>query len=198
MDFNNMKLEVGKVEEHLARFLDRETVIPDSCRVAASAEIFGDVVLGEDCSVWPKVVLRADIQSIRVGRGTNLQDGVIIHLADELGTEVGEFCTVGHGALLHACRIGDGCLIGMRATILDGAEIGAGSLVGANSLVTQRTVVPPGSLVLGSPAKVVRALTADEVAGLRSMADKYMAVSAGFVRRGIGLLSGSAWKERLS
>jgi len=165
-----MKLEVDKVEEHLARFLDKETEIPDSCRIAESAEIFGDVALGEGCSVWPKVVLRADIQSIRVGQGTNLQDGVIVHLADELGTSIGEFCTVGHGALLHACAIGDGCLIGMRATVLDGAEIGAGSLVGANSLVTQRTVVPPGSLVLGSPAKVIRELTGEERAGLRSMA----------------------------
>jgi carbonic anhydrase/acetyltransferase-like protein (isoleucine patch superfamily) len=137
----------------------------------------GDVVLGRDASVFYGAVLRGDINEIRVGDGTNIQDNAVVHLADELGAHIGAWCTVGHGAIVHACTIGNECLIGMGATVLDGATIGAQSIVGANSLVPQRFRCPPGSLVYGSPARIVRALTKKERAGLRAWARKYVAVA---------------------
>lgn len=152
-------------------------VIDPSARVSPHAVLFGEVHLGPRVSVWPGVILRADLASIRIGEGTNLQDGVIVHLADRIGVVVGRDCTVGHGAILHACAVGDRCLVGMRATVLDGAVIGEESLIGAHALVTGGAQVPPGSLVLGSPAKVVRELTSDERANLRAMASKYQEVA---------------------
>jgi carbonic anhydrase/acetyltransferase-like protein (isoleucine patch superfamily) len=106
-----------------------------------------------------------------VGEGSNIQDNAVVHLADDLDAVIGAWCTIGHGAIVHACTIEDECLIGMGATVLDGARIGARSIVGANSLVPQRFSCPPGSMVYGSPAKVVRPLTAAEMAGLRPWAE---------------------------
>ncbi|MCK5923280.1 MAG: gamma carbonic anhydrase family protein, partial [Methylococcales bacterium] len=126
---------------------------------------------------WYHCVLRADIQSISIGLGTNIQDGTVIHLASDQGTSVGSYATVGHKALLHACDVEDEVLVGMGAIIMDGARIGARSIVAAGSLVTKGTVVPPGSLVMGSPAKVVRSLDLDEQKNIRSWAEKYIQVS---------------------
>lgn len=153
---------------------------PDTARaafVAANATVLGDVTLGADSSVWYGCVLRGDINSIAIGDGTNVQDGTIVHLADDYGVRIGRNSTIGHAAIIHACDIGDECLIGMGATILDGARIGDGCIVGAHALVTQRFVAPPGSMVLGAPAKVVRPLTAAERAGLRPWAEKYIVVA---------------------
>ncbi|HOO92664.1 MAG TPA: gamma carbonic anhydrase family protein, partial [Opitutales bacterium] len=147
-----------EVEERLERFLSREPVIAESAYVAPSAVVMGAVTLAEDSSVWPGAILRGDIEEIRVGRGSNIQDGTIVHLADDMPVEIGEYVTIGHGAMIHACKIGDACLIGMRAIVLDGAQIGAESIVGAGALVTKGTIVPPGSLVMGMPAKVVKSL----------------------------------------
>lgn len=145
--------------------------------MAANATVLGDVTLGAQSSVWYGCVLRGDINSIEIGEGTNIQDLTMVHLADDQGVRVGRYTTVGHGAIIHACEIGDECLIGMGATILDGAKIGDRCIVGANSLVTQEFTAPPGSMILGSPAKVVRALTAEEQAGLRRWAEKYIEVA---------------------
>ena len=134
----------------------------------------GDVTLGALSSVWYGCVLRGDINSIVIGEGTNVQDGTIIHMADNYGVRVGNRTTLGHGAVIHACDIGDECLIGMGATILDGAKIGDRCIVGANALVTQRFVAPPGSMILGVPAKVVRPLREDELAQLPLNAVKYI------------------------
>lgn len=123
-------------------------------------------------------MLRGDIAPIEVGEGTNIQDGAVVHVADGLPALVGRYVTVGHLAMIHACTIGDECLIGMHATILDGAVIGARSIIGAHALVTKGMVVPPGSLVLGSPAKVVRPLTEAEQAALPGWAEKYIKVAA--------------------
>jgi carbonic anhydrase/acetyltransferase-like protein (isoleucine patch superfamily) len=139
--------------------------------------VLGDVKLGAQSSVWYGCVLRGDINSIEIGAGTNIQDLTVVHLADEYGVKVGCHCTIGHGAIIHACEIGDECLIGMGATILDGAKIGDRCIVGANALVTQRFVAPPGSLILGAPANVARLLTAAEQSGLRGWAEKYIAVA---------------------
>ncbi len=164
-------------EERLARHLGKVPDTSGALFVAENATVIGDVVLGKDSSVFYGAVLRGDINEIRVGKGTNLQDNVVVHLADDLGAHIGEWCTIGHGAIIHACTVGDECLIGMGATVLDGAVIGPRSIVGANSLVPQRFECPAGSLVYGSPARVVRALTRKEQGGLREWAEKYVKVA---------------------
>lgn len=165
------------VQERLARHLSRTPQTADALFVAANATLNGDVVLGPQSSVFYGAVLRGDIHEIRVGEGTNIQDNAIVHLADDYGAYIGAWCTIGHAAIVHACTIGDECLIGMGATVLDGAKIGARSIVGANSLVPQRFECPPGSMVYGSPAKVVRALSEEEQRGLRKWAEKYVEVA---------------------
>ena len=166
-----------EVESRLEAHLSKQPVIPDSAYVADSAVVIGDVVLGEHASVWPTSVLRGDIEAIRIGEGSNIQDGSIIHLADDLPAIVGDYVTVGHGAIVHACTIENECLIGMRATVMDDALIGEQSIVGAHSLVTKGFRAPPGSLILGSPARVVKALDAETRATLKGMAEKYVAVA---------------------
>lgn len=128
--------------------------------IAASADIIGRVVLGEDSSVWYNTTLRGDFADISIGRGSNVQDNSCLHVGDEVPCHLGDYVTVGHSVTLHACTVEDKCLIGMGATVLDGAVIGRGSIVGANALVTKNTIIPPHSLVLGAPAKVVKTLDA--------------------------------------
>ncbi len=152
--------------------------IAESAFVAPGATVIGDVSLGEKSSIWYQSVLRADIESIRIGEGSNLQDGVVVHLASDLGTDVGNYVTVGHRALLHACHIEDEVLIGMGAIIMDGARIGARSIVAAGSIVTKGTIVPSGSLVMGTPARVIRELPLDEQKSIRNWAEKYVRVAA--------------------
>ena len=131
--------------------------------LAETCAVIADVELGDEASVWYGAVVRGDVMPIRVGARTNLQDGVIVHVTSgRFGTVIGDDCTVGHGAILHACTIEDRCLIGMGATVLDGAVIGRGSLVGAGALVTPGTVIPPGSLVIGSPGRVKRTVNDKE------------------------------------
>ena len=155
-------------------FLLRQPVIHPSAFIAPNATLLGDVTIGEDASVWYNTVLRGDINRIVVGNGSNVQDGSVLHLSAEHGCLIGDYVTVGHMAMLHACTIGNECLIGMGAIILDGAVIGERSIIGAGALVTQGKIIPPGSMVLGSPAKVVRPLTDDEQAGLREWAARYV------------------------
>jgi len=173
-------------DEQMGRYLDAKPVIHPTAFVAPGAVIVGDVELAEESSVWYGAVLRADLNRIRVGPRSNIQDQAIIHLADELGVYVGQYVTCGHGAILHACTIDDEVLIGMGATILDGAEIGARSVIGANALVTQGTKIPPGSLVLGAPAKVRRTMDMEEQASVRSWAEKYVLLSRAYLARGLG------------
>ena len=165
------------IQERLARHLGQT---PDTARalwIAPNATVVGDVTLGAHSSVFYGAVLRGDIARIIVGEGSNIQDNAVVHLADDLDAVIGAWCTIGHSAIVHACTIEDECLIGMGATVLDGARIGARSIVGANSLVPQRFTCPPGSMVYGSPAKVVRPLTSAEQSGLRRWAEKYVAVA---------------------
>jgi carbonic anhydrase/acetyltransferase-like protein (isoleucine patch superfamily) len=165
------------LDDRLKSHLGRTPVLSESLFIAASATVVGDVELGAGSSVFYGAVLRGDINAIRVGEGTNIQDNAVVHLADDLGVHIGAWCTIGHGAIIHACTIGDECLIGMGATVLDGAVIGARSLVGANSLVPQRFECPAGSLVYGSPARIIRPLSAAEQAALRGQAEKYVGVA---------------------
>jgi carbonic anhydrase/acetyltransferase-like protein (isoleucine patch superfamily) len=168
---------VMTVQDRLNAHLAKTPDLARASWVAANATVIGDVTLGIQSSVFYGAVLRGDIARIIVGEGSNIQDNAIVHLADDLDAVIGAWCTIGHGAIVHACTIEDECLIGMGATILDGARIGARSIVGAGAVVTPRTIIPPGSLVLGAPGRVARALSVTEQAGLRQWAEKYVEVS---------------------
>ncbi len=164
--------------ESIQSFLENKPTIDSTAYLAPGSILIGDVHLGPLSSVWSSAVLRADIETIRVGKGSNIQDGAIVHLADHCPVHIGEYVTIGHKATVHACTIGDRCLIGMGATILDGAIIEEECIIGAHALVTQKTRIPAGSLVLGTPGKVVKTLTPEERAGIKAWADKYIEVSA--------------------
>ncbi|MCF7673803.1 MAG: gamma carbonic anhydrase family protein [Akkermansiaceae bacterium] len=157
--------------------------IHESAFIAASADVIGRVTIHEECSIWYHTTLRGDIHEIVVGPHSNIQDNAVIHLADNYGCYVGEWVTVGHSAILHACTVKDEVLVGMGAIILDGAVIGERSIIGAGALVTGGTVIPPGSLVLGSPAKVVRTLPLDEQAKIKNWAVKYVSGSRKYLTR---------------
>ncbi len=172
-------------EERLNTFWSKQPVVADNAYIASKAVVVGDVTIGEESSVWYGAVLRGDINRIEVGHHSNIQDNAVVHLADDFPCIIGNYVTVGHSAILHACTVEDECLIGMGATVLDGAVIGSQSIVGANALVTMGTIVPPGSLVLGSPAKVVKSLSDEDRAGLRHWADKYVANTRYCLKHGI-------------
>jgi carbonic anhydrase/acetyltransferase-like protein (isoleucine patch superfamily) len=166
------------VKERLAQHLGKTPDVGRALWIARNATVVGDVTLGERSSVFYGAVLRGDIARISVGAGTNIQDNAVVHLADDLDAIIGAWCTIGHSAIVHACTIEDECLIGMGATVLDGARIGARSIVGAGAVVTPRMIVPRGSMVLGTPAKVVRTLSDDEQLALRGWAEKYIDVAS--------------------
>lgn len=165
------------LEERLKTYLDQTPQIDDSAYIASGAVVTGASTIGPNASIWHNAVLRGDINSIEIGEGSNVQDGSVIHLANDFGVKIGKYTTIGHLAMVHACTIGDECLIGMSATILDGVVIGDQCIIGASSLLTKGTQIPAGSLVLGSPAKVVRPLTDEERAGLKGLAEKYVATA---------------------
>lgn len=164
-------------QERIQHFFGQTPQTDQALFIAKNATCQGAVTLGKRSSVFYQAVLRGDIQEIRIGEETNIQDGVIVHVADDYPCIVGNRVTVGHNAILHACTIGDECLIGMGSTVMDGAVIGARSIVGANALVTSHFQAPPGSMILGSPAKVVRALTKEEQESLPTWAEKYIHVA---------------------
>jgi carbonic anhydrase/acetyltransferase-like protein (isoleucine patch superfamily) len=142
--------------------------------IAPSASITGDVALGQDCSIWHNTTLRGDIAPIHVGARSNIQDGSVLHVAEELPCLVGDDVTIGHGAIIHGCTVGDRCLIGMGAIILNGAVIGEESIIGAGSLVTEGKKIPPRSLAYGNPAKVVRSLGDADVEAILKSARSYV------------------------
>ena len=162
------------LEERLNQYLNTDPKIDPSAYIAKGATVIGAVDLKRDVSIWHSAVLRGDINSITIDEGSNIQDGSVVHLADDFGVSIGKYVTVGHSAVIHACTIQDECLIGMNATILDGAIIGKQSIIGANALITKGTQIPEGSLVLGSPAKVVRTLTEEERLSIKPWAEKYI------------------------
>ncbi len=169
---------MGKLEKQLAAFLGKNPKLGRGVYLAQTAVVFGDVKIGAHSSIWYHVVLRGDINRIVVGHHTNIQDNAVLHIADDYACVVGNYVTVGHSAIVHACKVGDEVLVGMGAVILDGAVIGRQSLIGAKALVTQGMKIPPGSLVLGAPAKVIRPLTAQERSKLKLWALKYVANGA--------------------
>lgn len=144
-----------------------------SAWVAPGARLIGDVALAEEASIWFGAVLRGDNEPIEVGAGSNVQDNAVLHTDPGFPLVIGEGCTIGHGAVVHGCRIGGGSLIGMGATVMNGAEVGARCLVGANALITEGASFAPGTLILGSPAKAVRALSDEAMEGLAAAALVY-------------------------
>ncbi len=164
------------------KFKNTEPKIGSNTWIATSADVVGDVSCGEDCSIWFGCVVRGDVHYITIGDRTNIQDLSMIHVthykkddkSDGNPTIIGDDVTIGHRVMLHGCTIEDACLIGMSATILDGAVIGKESIVGAGSLVTKNKKFPPRSLIMGSPAKVVRELTDEDVKELYASASRYV------------------------
>ena len=138
--------------------------------IAPDAVVTGDVVLGENVNIWHGAVLRGDSGTITVAVGTNIQDRCVLHEK----TTIGKYCTVGHGAIVHGCTVGDECLVGMGAIVLDGAVIGNRCIIGAGALVTGKMNAPDGSMILGSPAKIVKELSPEQQAQLREHAEHYI------------------------
>ena len=146
-----------------------------SAYIDDSAQVIGDVEIGEESSVWMNVVIRGDVNTIRIGNRTNIQDGTVIHvMRDTHPTRIGNEVTVGHAAVLHGCTVRDRCLIGMGARLLNGAEIGEDSIVAAGSLVPEEKKFPPRSLLMGRPAVLRRELTDSELASIRDYAQRYV------------------------
>jgi gamma-carbonic anhydrase len=178
---------MSRLEQQFDRFLRQQPRLGQGVYIAKSAIVFGDVKLGSHSSVWYHAVLRGDINRIVVGHHTNIQDNAVLHISDHHPCILGNRVTVGHSAIVHACKVGDEVLVGMGAVILDGAIVGRQSLIGAKALVTQGMKIPPGSLVLGAPAKVVRPLTARERSRLKLFAAKYAKYAAYCLKHGINV-----------
>jgi carbonic anhydrase/acetyltransferase-like protein (isoleucine patch superfamily) len=162
--------------------------LADSAWVADNAQVIGSVVLGEDSSVWFGVTARGDTETLTVGRGSNIQDGSVLHADVGFPLNIGANVTVGHQVMLHGCTIGDGSLIGIGAIVLNGAKIGKNCLVGAGSLVTEGKEFPDGSMIIGSPARVVKSLSPEQMEGLRQSAKHYIA-NAQRYRKGLKKLA---------
>ncbi len=153
--------------------------------LAETCAVIGDVVIGDEASIWYGTVLRGDVMPIRIGARTSVQDGTVVHVtAGRFGTEIGSDCTIGHAAIIHACIVEDWCLIGMGSILLDGCRIGSGSLVGAGSLVTPGTIVPPNSLVIGSPARVKRSISPAERMQIDYGAAHYVELARAYIAEG--------------
>lgn len=149
-------------------------LLKEDAWVAESAEVIGKVELHKNVSVWPKVVIRGDNDLIQIGEGSNVQDASILHTDPGYPLIIGKNVTVGHQVMLHGCHIGDGSLIGIGAVVLNGAKIGKSCLVGAGALVTEGKEFPDGSMILGSPAKAVKVLSAEQIAGIEDIAGRYV------------------------
>jgi len=160
-------MAIYQLDEHVPQ-------LGEGAWVADSAEVVGRVVLEADASVWFGVVLRGDTERLHVGRGSNIQDGSVVHADPGFPCEIGENVTVGHQVMLHGCTIGDGSLVGIQAVVLNGARIGRNCLVGAGALVTEGKEFPDGSLIVGAPAKAVRPLTPEQIEGLKRAAAHYV------------------------
>lgn len=169
---------MANIELLLNTYRRKEPFLGKGAYIAQGAVVIGDVTIGRQASIWHNAVVRGDINRICIGDFSNIQDNAVLHVAEEFACEIGDWTTVGHAAILHACNIGNECLVGMGATVLDGAKVGEQSIIGANALVIGGAKIPPGSMVVGNPAKVKRALTCEERKGLREWAEKYVTNAA--------------------
>jgi carbonic anhydrase/acetyltransferase-like protein (isoleucine patch superfamily) len=149
--------------------------------VAANSTIIGRCTIEDNSSVWFNATIRADVNEIKIGKNVNVQDGSVIHCDHEYAVSIADNVTIGHNAIIHGCSISSNCIIGMGSTILDGASIGENCIVGANSLITTGKEIPSGSLVMGSPAKVVRQLSVEEIEGIKKSVTGYVALSKEYI-----------------
>src|SRR5215467_7173824 len=160
--------------------------VPSSVFIDDSAQVIGDVEIGDESSVWMCVVVRGDVNWIRIGKRSNVQDGTVVHVMTKTHpTAIGDNVTIGHGAIVHGCTIEDQCLIGMGAILLNGASVGSGSIVAAGTLLTEGMKVPPRSLVIGSPGKVKRTLSDAEVLDIQAYADRYVSLRLDYLNNAI-------------
>lgn len=141
--------------------------------IADSADVLGDVNIGEGSSIWYSAVIRGDIENITIGKFSNIQDNASVHTETDIPTKIGDYTVVGHNAIVHGATVGNNCLIGMNATVLNNAVIGDNSIVGAGSVVTEGKVIPPNSLVIGTPGKVIREVSQEEIQGIKANALRY-------------------------
>ncbi len=148
--------------------------LAEHCWIAPTANVIGDVTLENESSIWFNAVLRGDIENITVGEGSNVQDNCVLHTDNGIPLKVGSYVTIGHLVMLHGCTIGDNSLIGISATVLNSAVVGKNCIIGANSLVPERKVIPDNSLVMGSPGKVVRQVSDEEVKSIKENANRYI------------------------
>jgi carbonic anhydrase/acetyltransferase-like protein (isoleucine patch superfamily) len=155
--------------------------IANNTFVAANSTIIGRCTIEDNSSVWFNATIRADVNEIKIGKNVNVQDGSVIHCDHEYAVSIADNVTIGHNAIIHGCSISSNCIIGMGSTILDGASIGENCIVGANSLITTGKEIPSGSLVMGSPAKVVRQLSVEEIEGIKKSVMGYVALSKEYI-----------------
>lgn len=148
--------------------------LAEHCWIAPTANVIGDVTLANESSIWFNAVLRGDIENITVGEGSNVQDNCVLHTDNGIPLKVGSYVTIGHLVMLHGCTIGDNSLIGISATVLNSAVVGKNCIIGANSLVPERKIIPDNSLVMGSPGKVVRQVSEEEVKSIKENANRYI------------------------
>lgn len=158
--------------------------------IADSADVYGDVTLGEGSTIWFQSVLRGDSNTISIGKMTNVQDGTVVHVDHDAPTVIEDYVTIGHACIIHGCTIHSGALIGMGATVLNHAEIGENSLIGAGSLVTEGTVIPANSLAFGSPVRVIRQLTPEEIEKNRRNAQHYFELGQAYSKNTISRIQG--------
>jgi carbonic anhydrase/acetyltransferase-like protein (isoleucine patch superfamily) len=191
----------------IEKYLDHSPKIDEKTYVADSAVIMGMVEIGECCSVWPNVTMRGDVNYIKMGKFSNVQDNSVVHVAAQpCPTIIGDYVTIGHSATVHACIIEDNCLIGMGSVILDGAIIGHGSIIGAGAVVPPGKVIPPFSKVMGIPGKVVAQLTPEDEQGTIRHSRRYWNLAADYVKGGdaykveepkVPMETGEAYKKYL-
>ncbi|HZK02119.1 MAG TPA: gamma carbonic anhydrase family protein [Anaerovoracaceae bacterium] len=151
----------------------KKVAIHSDVFIAETAVVVGDVSIGEDSSLWYGAAVRGDLHSIEIGKATNVQDNATLHVDRDAPLKIGDFTSIGHNAIVHGCQIGSNCLIGMGAIIMSNAVIGDNSIIAAGALVTESTVIPPNSLVMGTPGKVVRQITEDDIIAIKNTAIRY-------------------------
>jgi len=161
----------------IRKFKDFQPIVDEEAFIAETAVVIGQVEIKKDANIWFNAVIRGDVNKVTIGERTNIQDLTMIHVADDFETNIGDDVTIGHKAMIHGCTISNGCLIGMGAIVLDGAFIEENVIIGAGSLVTQGKRIPRNSLVLGSPGKVVRQITDDELKYFKVSAEEYVKLS---------------------
>ncbi len=181
-EYFNIKLYKRGMVINMDSFRGKSPQTQPCTYIAPGVRLVGDITIGQNCSIWHNAVIRADVDRVVIGDGTNIQDNAVVHEHNGLPTIIGKDVTIGHSAIVHACTIGDNTLIGMGSIILDGAVIGKNCVVGAGALVTSNTIIPDGMLVLGSPAKAVKPLTEAQIAHNAQSAINYINLSREYLK----------------